>query len=115
MSLCYREQRRLRTIEARLLRSDSHLAAMLDVFGKLYSGQGMPASEQVPSRQDIDRRAFTRIAAAFAVVALAISVMFSAALAVAAASQPARVRPSAPQPERTGPGRESGSKRNPPG
>jgi hypothetical protein len=115
MSLCYREQRQLRTIEARLLRSDSHLAAMLDVFGRLYSGQDMPASEQVPSRQDSDRRAVTRIAAVFAAVALAISVMVSAALAVATASRRARVRPSAAQPERTGPGRESGGQRNSPG
>lgn len=62
MSLCYREQRQLRGIEAGLFRSDSHLAGMLDVFGRLYRGQDMPASEQVPSRQDRDRRAVTRIA-----------------------------------------------------
>ncbi len=47
MSLCYREQRQLRDIEAGLLRSDSHLAGMLETFGRLYRGQDMPASERV--------------------------------------------------------------------
>ena len=78
MSLCYREQRRLRGVEARLFRSDSHLAGMLEMFGRLYSGQDMPASEQVPCRQGCDRRAVTRIAVAFAVAALAISILLSA-------------------------------------
>ena len=86
MSLCYREQRQLRGIEAGLLQSDSHLTAMLYVFGRLYSGQDMPASEQVPSGQDRDRRAVTRIAVAFAVAALALSILFSAALTTPARS-----------------------------
>jgi len=73
MSLCYREQRQLGGIEADLLQSDSHLTAMLYVFDRLYSGQDMPASEQVPSGKDRDRRAVTRIAVAFAVAALAIA------------------------------------------
>jgi hypothetical protein len=84
MSLCYRERYRLRGIEAALFRSDSHLAAMLDMFGRLYSGQDMPVSEQVPPRHDRDGRAVIRIAAAFAAAALAISVMFGAALTMAA-------------------------------
>jgi Protein of unknown function (DUF3040) len=113
MSLCYREQRQLRGIEARLQGSDSHLAAMLEVFGRLYCGQDMPASEQVPSGHGRDRRAVTQIAAAFAAVALAISVMFSAALTLAASVRCARVRPSAGQPERTGPGREADGRQNP--
>jgi hypothetical protein len=46
MSLCYREQRQLRGIEAGLLGSDSHLAGMLETFGRLCSGQDMPASER---------------------------------------------------------------------
>jgi hypothetical protein len=83
MSLCYRELRQLRGIEADLLRSDSQLTAMLHVFDRLYSGQDMPASEQVPSGKDRDRRAVTRIAVAFA-VALAISILFSAALTLLA-------------------------------
>ncbi len=80
MSLCYREQRQLRDIEAGLFRSDSHLAGMLETFGRLYSGQDMPASERVLSGQGRDRRAVTRIAVAFAVAALALSILFSAAL-----------------------------------
>ena len=84
MGLCYREQRRLRGVEAGLFRSDSHLAGMLEMFGRLYSGQDMPASEQVPSGQDRDRRAVTRIAVAFAAGALAISILFSAALTLPA-------------------------------
>jgi hypothetical protein len=85
MSLCYREQRQLGGIEADLLQSDSHLTAMLYVFDRLYSGQDMPASEQVPSGQDRDRRAVTRIVVAFAVAAaLAISILFSAALTLPA-------------------------------
>ena len=84
MSLCYRELRQLRGIEADLLRSDSQLTTMLHVFDRLYSGQDMPASEQVPSGKDRDRRAVTRIAVAFAVAALAISILFSAALTLLA-------------------------------
>jgi len=80
MSLCYREQRRLRGVEAGLFRSDSHLAGMLEMFGRLYRGQDMPASEQVPSGKGRDRRAVTRIAVAFAVAALAFSILFGAAL-----------------------------------
>ena len=44
MSLCYREQRQLRGIEADLFRSDSHLAGMLETFGRLCSGQDMPST-----------------------------------------------------------------------
>jgi len=80
MSLCYREQRQLRDIEAGLFRSDSHLAGMLEVFGRLYRGQDMPASERVLSGQGRDQGAVTRIAAVFAVAALALSILFSAAL-----------------------------------
>src|SRR6266478_1923645 len=86
MSLCYREQRQLRGIEAGLVRADSHLAGMLETFGRLYSGQDMPASERVPSGQGRDQRAVTRIAAAFAVAALALSIVFSAALTTPARS-----------------------------
>jgi hypothetical protein len=81
MSLPYREQRPLRGIEAGLVRSDSHLAGMLEMFGRLYNGQDMPASEQVPSGHGRDRRGVTRIAMAFAVAALGLSILFSAAVA----------------------------------
>jgi hypothetical protein len=80
MSLCYREQRQLRGIQAGLFRSDSHLAGMLDVFGRLYRGQDMPASERVRPGHGRDYRAVSRIAVAFAVAALALSILFSAAL-----------------------------------
>jgi hypothetical protein len=86
MSLCYREQRQLRGIQAGLFRSDSHLAAMLDMFGRLHRGQDMPASERVLSRQGRDRRTVTRIAVAFTVAALALSFLFSAALTTPARS-----------------------------
>jgi hypothetical protein len=48
MSLFYRQQRQLRSIEAGLFRSDSHLTGMLEMFTRLYSGQDMPASEHLP-------------------------------------------------------------------
>lgn len=112
--LCYREQRQLHGIEADLLQSDSHLTAMLYGFDRLYSGQDMPASEQLPLRQDRDRRAVNRIAAAFAATVLAISVLFSAAVALASVTR-TRVRPSTAEPERTRPGREADSQQDPPG
>jgi hypothetical protein len=80
MSLCYREQRQLRDVEAGLFRPDSHLAGMLETFGRLYRGQDMPASERVLSGQGRDQGAVTRIAVAFAVAALALGILFSAAL-----------------------------------
>ena len=86
MSLCYREQRQLRGVEAGLFRSDSHLAGMLEMFGRLYRGQDMPASERVPSGKGRDRRAVTRIAVAFALAALALSILFTAALTTPARS-----------------------------
>jgi len=115
MSLCYREQRQLRGIEAGLVRSDSHLVGMLETFGRLYSGQDMPASERVLSEQGRDQRAVTRIAAAFAATVLAISVLFSAAVALVTSVRRARVRPSAAEPERTRPSREADGQQNPPG
>jgi hypothetical protein len=86
MSLPYREQRQLRSMEADLFRSDSHLAGMLRMFGRLYNGQDMPTSEQAPSWHGRDRRGVTRIAVAFAVAALALSILFSAAVAGVSAS-----------------------------
>ncbi len=80
MSLCDREQRQLRGIQAGLVRSDSPLAAMLETFGRLYRGQDLPASERVLCGPGRDRRAGTRIAAAVAAAALALSILFSTAL-----------------------------------
>jgi Protein of unknown function (DUF3040) len=98
MSLCYREQRQLRRIEAGLFRSDSHLAGMLEMFGRLYRGQDMPAPERALPGKGRDRRAVTRIAVAVAVAALAFSILFSAALTTPARSgAPAsRHRPPSP-------------------
>ena len=73
MSLGYREQRQLRGIEAGLFRSDSHLAGMLETFGRLYRGPDTPASERALPGQGRDQGAVTRIAVAFAVAALALS------------------------------------------
>ena len=115
MSLPYREQRQLRGIEAGLFWSDSHLAGMLGMFGRLYHGQDMPASEQVPSGHGRGRRGVTRIAMAFAVTALALSILFSAAVALATSVRRARVRTSAAPPERTRPSREADGQQNPPG
>jgi Protein of unknown function (DUF3040) len=89
MSLCCRERRQLRRIQAGLLASDSRLAAMLDTFGRRYRGQDMPASERVPGGPGRDRRAVTRIAVAVAVAALALTFLVSAALTTPA-------RPGAP-------------------
>ena len=115
MTLCFREQRQLRYIEASLFRADSHLTGMLDVFGRLYSGQDMPASEQVAPGHDRDHRAVTWLAAASAAVALAIGVLFSVALAVATSVRRAQRRPSAAQPERTRSASETDGRQNPPG
>jgi hypothetical protein len=112
MSLCDREQRQLRGIEADLLQSDSHLAAMLETFGRLYRGQDMPAPEQVPSRHDRDRRAVTRIAEAIAVAALALSILFSALTLPPRSGAPASGhRPPSP----SAPGHQAGSQQNPAG
>src|SRR5690242_21274066 len=112
MSLCDREQRQLRGIEAGLLQSDSDLTAKLYVFDRLYSGQDMPASEQVPSGQGRDRRAVTRIVVAFVVAALAISILFSAALIPPARYGAPRFRPPAAQPERTRASRKAHGQQN---
>jgi hypothetical protein len=56
MSLSYRERRQLRRVEADLLRSESRLGTMLGMFGRLYTGQRMPAWEQVPCGQGRVRR-----------------------------------------------------------
>ena len=89
MSLCYREQRQLRGIEAGLFRSDSHLAGMLETFGRLYSGQDMPASERVLPGKGRDQRVVTRITVAFAVAALALSILFNALTTPARSGAPA--------------------------
>ena len=56
MSLSHYEQSRLCRIEASLCRSDPKLAGMLGMFGRLCTGQRMPAWEQAPSRAFAGRR-----------------------------------------------------------
>ena len=87
MNLSYRQENQLRRVEADLRRSDPHLGAMFNMFGKLYPDQDMPASEQVPpvpASQDRLHRAAAWIVAALIVTAVAISVLLSAvAVAIA--------------------------------
>ena len=82
MSLNHRQRHQLHRIEARLLRSDPRLAAMLGVFGRLSAGQHMPAWEQVATRQDRIRQAAALIVKAVAVMASAIRLLLSAVLAL---------------------------------
>jgi hypothetical protein len=49
MSLCVREQRRLRKIEATLRGSAPHLESLLAVFNRLGRGEEMPRRERLPS------------------------------------------------------------------
>jgi hypothetical protein len=51
MSLGYWQEHELRLIDAGLRRSDPRLGAMFCVFGRLYTEEGMPGWEQVPSSQ----------------------------------------------------------------
>jgi hypothetical protein len=111
MSLRYREQGQLRRIETGLLRSDHHLAAMLGMFGRLYAGQGMPAREQVPSRQG----PVCRVAAWIVAASEVISVLLGTALVRVCFMRRAHARPSAARPDRTRPGREADDQQNPAG
>ena len=103
MSLSHHQQRQLYRIEAGLLGADPRLAAMLGIFGKLSSGQGMPAWEQVPARRDRIRRAAALTVQAITLAAAAIGLLLSAILAllIAAAGPRHRHRLPAPGPERT--------------
>ena len=85
MSLNYRQRCHLHRMEARLLRSDPRLAAMLGVFGRLSAGQDMPAWEQLATRRDRIRQAAALIVNAIAIMAAAIHLLFSAVLALVTA------------------------------
>ena len=114
MSLNYRQRCQLHRMEARLLRSDPRLAAMLGVFGRLSAGQHMPAWEQLATRRDRIRQAAALIVNAIAIMAAAIHLLFSAVLAlvaaVARAAAPGRPRNGA---NGHGPGRETGGRPDP--
>ena len=99
MSLRDYQQYQLRLIEAGLLTSDPQLAGMLGVFGRLCAGQGMPAWEQVPSRKDRIRQAAALLIEAITIVAVAISLLLRAVLALASVAIP-RHSPRLPAPKR---------------
>jgi hypothetical protein len=104
MSLNYRQRCQLHRTEARLLRSDPRLAAMLGAFGRLSSGQGMPAWEQIATRRDRVRQAAALIVQAIAVLAAAIGLLFSAVLALfTAVVMGRRARPPRPTHQQTRP------------
>lgn len=69
MNLTRCEQRQLRHIEAAVRRSDPRLAAIMGMFGRLYSGEEMPASEHEPRSQNHLRRSAAWIVAALATAA----------------------------------------------
>ena len=85
MSLNYRQRCQLHRMEARLLRSDPRLAAMLGVFGRLSAGQHMPAWEQLATRRDRIRQAAALIMEAIVLMAAAIRLLFGAVLTLLAA------------------------------
>src|SRR6516164_1602524 len=104
MSLSPHHQNQLHLIEAGLLRSDPQLAARLSVFGRLFAGQAMPASEQVSCRHDRIRQAAALTAQTISVAAAAIFLFLRAVLALAAAVvQDGRARPPAQRRERAPP------------
>ena len=114
MSLNHRQRHQLYRIEARLLRSDPQLAAMLAVFGRLAAGQRMPAWEQVANRQDRIRQAAAVIARAIAIMAAAIGLLVSAVLALlAAVVMGSRARPPQRTRQQAGPGPEADGRPDP--
>jgi Protein of unknown function (DUF3040) len=86
MSLNHAERHQLHRIESRLLRSDPHLAAMLAVFGGLCDGQGLPAREQLATRQGRIRRSAAPIVTAIVVMTAAIRTLVRTVDALLAAA-----------------------------
>jgi hypothetical protein len=80
MSLSPRQQDELHVIEIDILRSDPQLAAMLGVFVRLWAGKGMPAWEQMSSREDHIRQPAALIVETLTIVAAAIRRLLSAVL-----------------------------------
>ena len=101
MSLSYGQQRQLRLIGAGLRRSDPHIGAMFGIFGRLYPDQDMPDWEQVA--QGRLRRAAGWIVAAFAAMAMAITVLLGKAVTLAGPRRRARAQAPAAERERTRP------------
>ena len=101
MRLSYRQQRQLRLIEASVRRSDPHVGAMFGIFGRLYPDQDMPDCEQVA--QGRLRWAAAWIVAAFAAMAVAITVLLGKAVILAAPRRRARAQAPAAKRERAHP------------
>jgi hypothetical protein len=53
MTLCVRERRSLRKIEATLCSSAPHLASLLTIFNRLGRGEEMPSRERLPSTRGL--------------------------------------------------------------
>jgi hypothetical protein len=87
---------------------------MFGMFGRLYKGEGMPAWEQVPMRQDRGRIAAWGLAVLAAMAAVFSAVLTAALVAVIAMRHP-RGRPPASRPERARYGQEAGGHQGPPG
>jgi Protein of unknown function (DUF3040) len=105
MSLNYVERRQLHRIESRLFRSDPHLAAMLTVFARLCDGQGLPAREQLATRQGRIRQSAALIAKAIAVMTAAICTLVRTVDALlTAAIMKSLGRPPQPARQQAGPG-----------
>jgi hypothetical protein len=90
MRLSYRQQRKLRLIEASVRRSDPHVGAMFGIFGRLYPDQDMPDWEQVA--QGRLRRSAVWIVAAFTAMAVAITVLLGKAVTLATPQRRARAQ-----------------------
>jgi hypothetical protein len=78
MSLFYAQEHELHLIEARLCRSDPHLCELSGIFSRLYTGDDMPAWEQVPPCREGAHRG-SRIV----IVHMAVAAVFRALLKVA--------------------------------
>ena len=107
MSLNYRQQHRLRLVEAGLRRSDPLLCAIFGLFDRLYRGESMPGWEQVPASRDRGRIAARGMAVLAAMAAVFSAVLAAAFIAVIAMRRPRRRRP-ASRPELASYGQEAG-------
>ena len=114
MSLNHRQQRQLYRIEARLRRSEPHLAGMLTVFNRLSAGQYLPAWEQVSAQEGRIGQAAAQIARAIAVLATTAIFLSTAVLAlITAPFAGGRSHPLAASPEGDARDRQTGDSQNP--
>jgi hypothetical protein len=87
---------------------------MFGVFGRLYTGEGMPAWEQVLSSQSRFQPA-AWIAVVLDAAAAASCALLTVAFALVVVMRRTPLRPSAPKPERMRHGGESSNQEDPPG